>query len=1129
MIQNKRVQKILATILLIITILSNFQGIALAKLVGGNKNLTSVGACRRNIEFKFSTGWSDVKCDYIAYKSGNKNYPAYCITHGKDGVDEIGDYAVDITKVLSDDKIYRVIINGFPYKTAAELGLDNDYDAYMATKQAINCIMLNRNVREKYRGKDEAGNKIVDVMEKLVDIGKNGTQAYQAAKVTATKVKGLTEEGNNYTQTFSVTASHQISTYSILNTANLPSGAYYTDMNGNRKTTFSSGENFKLVIPKSSITSDLNVVISISAMCKTFPVLYGKTRIADTQDYAITIDPYGDYETSITLKATVNNGKIQVKKIDADTSAVIKGVKFQLQKADGTVVETATTDANGIANFNKLYPGKYILKELSTNENYVLNTNSFDINVEYNETASITITNEYKKGNIKINKTDSETSRPIEGVTFQLLDESGAIISTATTNKDGEAFFNDIRIGNYILKETSTNDNYILNERKFDVTVEYSKTTTVEITNEHKRGNIKITKVDKDNKRIPLGNVEFDLFSEEFGRVVGTYYTDVNGELKIENLRTGNYKLIEKTTGKWYNLATDTEINVFWNETTNTIIENELKKGQVRVIKVDLDNQEVRIPGVTFEVLDSENHILEKITTNDNGEALTSRYPIRDFENLKIHEIETDKWYVLNDEAQTVELKANEITSVTFTNEKKKGQIRVIKVDLDNNEVLLEGVTFDILDNKGNIVDTVTTDANGEAISKRLPIDMEYTLKERETLNSYVLTEETQTVQLKEDEITSITFTNEKKKGQVRVIKVDKDNHEVLLEGVTFDVLDNEGNIVDTIVTDSNGEATSKRLPIDQNYILRERETLNTYVLTEETQTVELKENEITSITFENEKIKGYVEILKVDSKTKEVLQGAEFGIYNEKDELIETLKTDDTGKATSNLLPYGKYYLKELNTGSIYYLLNQNTYEFKITQNHITIPLTIENDGVDIEVKVDKIGDTEVKPGEIVNYAFMNVANASNVYLDNFKWFDYIPTDYIRLQSMTTGTWNQDLKYAVYYKTNKSEDYILFKDNLSTNENYTLDFTTIKLADDEYITETCFDFGKVDFGFRESTTPTMQCKSLDTLVDGQTFTNRTRTVGIYGGISADADSNWTTIVHTPKEEHEPVLPRTGK
>ena len=142
-----------------------------------------------------------------------------------------------------------------------------------------------------------------------------------------------------------------------------------------------------------------------------------------------------------------------------------------------------------------------------------------------------------------------------------------------------------------------------------------------------------------------------------------------------------------------------------------------------------------------------------------------------------------------------------------------------------------------------------------------------------------------------------------------------------------------------------------------------------------------------------------------------------------------------------------------------------------------------------DITVDVDKEGTTEIKPGEKVDYTFTNVANNSNVYLDNFKWYDYIPTDYIRLQTMTTGTWNQDLTYDVYYKTNKSEDYVLFKEDLSTQENYALDFTTIDLAEDEYITETCFDFGKVEKGFREVTSPTMTCISFDTLKDGDTFT----------------------------------------
>ena len=129
----------------------------------------------------------------------------------------------------------------------------------------------------------------------------------------------------------------------------------------------------------------------------------------------------------------------------------------------------------------------------------------------------------------------------------------------------------------------------------------------------------------------------------------------------------------------------------------------------------------------------------------------------------------------------------------------------------------------------------------------------------------------------------------------------------------------------------------------------------------------------------------------------------------------------------------------------------------------------------------------------------------------------------------MTTGTWNQDLTYDVYYKTNKSEDYKLFQEDLGTTEDHELDFTTVELAEDEYIVETMFDFGKVEKGFRENTSPTMQCESLDTLQDGDTFTNHTKTIGIYYGVTAEANSDWTTITHIPEKPTCETLPRTGK
>ncbi|MCI8344574.1 MAG: hypothetical protein HFJ42_01090 [Clostridia bacterium] len=399
------------------------------------------------------------------------------------------------------------------------------------------------------------------------------------------------------------------------------------------------------------------------------------------------------------------------------------------------------------------------------------------------------------------------------------------------------------------------------------------------------------------------------------------------------------------------------------------------------------------------------------------------------------------------------------------------------------------------------------------------------------TKNEYKLNEEIITVELKENEIKDIIFENELKKGQVKVIKIDLDNNEVLLEGVTFDILDEDKNVVDTITTNELGEATSTRLPcIDKIYTIVETSTRKEYVLSEETKDIELTEDEITSITFENEKIKGYVEITKVDSKTKTKLKDTKFGIFRLEDDIqVGELITDVEGKAKSELLPYGKYYLKELETGSPYYLLNENTFEFEIVKNHETVSVTIDNEPVDIEVTVDKEGTTEIKPGEKVNYEFSNVGNASNVYLENFKWFDYIPTDYIRLETMTTGIWNQDLTYSVYYKTNKSDNYILFKENLKTTENYDLDFTTIELTEDEYIIETCFDFGKVDVGFKEDICPTMECISFDTLQEGETFTNHTKTVGTYWGITAEANSKWTTVPHIPEKPSEPVLPRTGK
>ena len=156
--------------------------------------------------------------------------------------------------------------------------------------------------------------------------------------------------------------------------------------------------------------------------------------------------------------------------------------------------------------------------------------------------------------------------------------------------------------------------------------------------------------------------------------------------------------------------------------------------------------------------------------------------------------------------------------------------------------------------------------SNEKYVLNTKEIDIELNYAETKTLSNYVLTEIPQTVTLEKDKITEIVFKNELKKGQVRVIKVDLDNNEVRLAGVKFEIYDEDNNLVDKIVTDSNGEAVSKRLRIDKNYTVKESKTLPDYVLTEETQTVTLKQNQITDITFENERVKGYIQVTKTSA-----------------------------------------------------------------------------------------------------------------------------------------------------------------------------------------------------------------------------------------------------------------------
>lgn len=214
-----------------------------------------------------------------------------------------------------------------------------------------------------------------------------------------------------------------------------------------------------------------------------------------------------------------------------------------------------------------------------------------------------------------------------------------------------------------------------------------------------------------------------------------------------------------------------------------------------------------------------------------------------------------------------------------------------------------------------------------------------------------MLNEKTVTVKLKENEIKDIIFENEKKKGQIEVIKIDSEDNEIYIPDVTFEVYNSKNEVVDTITTNSSGRAISKELPIDDEYTIKEIFGNEAYVLTEEVKTVVLEEDEIKTITFENTKKYGQLKITKLSSKYSKILDlpantplaNTKFLVVNEKGETIGIYTTNSSGSILTGDLPYGKYTVYEFEVPE-HFLKDAEPQEISITEDNQIIELTFKN-----------------------------------------------------------------------------------------------------------------------------------------------------------------------------------------
>ena len=851
---SKILSKILVILLLSIIFISNAYRIVNAAFEISEAYIQKIGDADYHLKYyKEEKGmYTYCTCSIVGHYQDGNFYPAYCLNRDMHGVGTVENYSVDVDSLIDNNQVWRAVKNGYPYKSAGEMGLSSDFDAFAVTKFAIYCLIgqADINLYTADEG-DEEGQAMLQALHNLVDIGLNGSGNFKNEIKISQKGK-LTEDGEYYSLTYQVTSGTTIQSYDIKSVSGLSNGEILTDVDGNLKTSFNSGENFKIKIPKENLTSDKNYNIQIETKLKSYPLYYGKTRITGTQNYLLTANSYQNISAEINTNLELNNGKIL------------------------------------------------------------------------------------------INKVDSDTKEPIEGAEFELYNSKDEKLGTYLTNKNGKIEIPDLYQGKYYLKETKTNENYILDENtKFEVDVVYNKTSTIDIENKHKKGNLTVYKVDKDNNNITLENVGFELYSED-SKLVGTYYTDENGKIEIKDLKTGNYRMKEISTNEWYNLSEDTDLQIKWNETTETTIEDELKKGQIRIIKVDKDNHEVKLKNVVFEVLDSNNNVLEKIVTNEEGEALTKEYALKDYSKLRLREVNTNEMYELNNEIKEIVLEENQIKDIVFENEKIRGKVKIIKRTSDKSE------------------------------------------------------------------ITGL------EKGAI--------------------------------------------------------------------------------------------------------LEGVKYEIYNEKGELVDSIETDSEGIAISKDLEKGKYKVKEVETNK-WYLLDESEKNVEISKNNQVITLTLENKPAKPDEEIVKTGPEKVLAGQEIEYR-VNIQNTGNVALDNFIWEDEIPTNYIRVNKMNLGTYNQENSYNLYYKTNLKEEYVLLLEDVSSKVDEEVDFSK-ELSSDEYITNIKIDFGTVDIGFKTENETIIKAKVNSNVKRDDIFENKVLLTSDYKGFKLSKPSSCKTIVYE-------ILPLTG-
>ena len=532
-------------------------------------------------------------------------------------------------------------------------------------------------------------------------------------------------------------------------------------------------------------------------------------------------------------------------------------------------------------------------------------------------------------GSVKIVK-DSEDG-VVDGITFTIT--GNGVNQTVTTKNGGVIQVDNLRPGTYTVTEQSAN--YYEPQKEKTVTVVSGQTATVSFSNVLKRGDLTVTKTAEDGL---TEGIKFRLTgtSDSGVKIDVTATVDSSGKAYFKDILIGSgYLLEEVDTALKYIVPDSQDVEIEWDKVATAEVYNELKRGDLKVIKTSEDSL---VEGMKFHLYGtslSGEKVDEYAYTDKNGVALFKDILIG--ENYTVEEVNTAIRYVIP-ESQGAVIEWNKVTEVKFHNVLKKWRADVFKIDADlagfddgdsglvpvelmpmafsldsdamvddlggiygqsQGDATLEGAVYGVFKD-GALIDTYTTDKNGYFLTDYYPCyeNVEWTIREISPSEGYLLDETVYYIDTYAGQYTVELNTvypdvyEDIIKGKITIIKHTDDGStkiETPEVGAMFEVyLKSAGSYEaaetterDILTCDEFGYAETIDLPYGV-YVVKQIKGWEGRELLDPFEVFVSEDGEVYRYLINNANFESYLHVVKTDSTTGKTIPyaGAGFQIY---------------------------------------------------------------------------------------------------------------------------------------------------------------------------------------------------------------------------------------------------------